>query len=157
MRWNFIPFYGWLVSFPFLFVCVWICTLITTFLLSLSSLQALPHTPHCSCSNLWCLFFICYSIHICICIYIKIPTYNLLSLYNATCMYIFRANHLALNNQFVWPWGGLPLLVVSFLFCKCTFFNFQFIVYIFLRLWLMVLEHFYIHISMNVLLTFSLG
>lgn len=30
-----------------------------------------------------------------------VPKYNLLGWYNITCMYVFRAKHLALDNQFV--------------------------------------------------------
>lgn len=33
-------------------------------------------------------------------VYIYIPKYNLCSLYSATCMYVFRAVHRTLGNQF---------------------------------------------------------
>ena len=42
--------------------------------------------------------------HICIDIYIS--KYNLSSLYNATCMYVFRADRLALGSQLVCSLSG---------------------------------------------------
>lgn len=36
-----------------------------------------------------CMYFIC----------IDIPKYNLLSLYNVNCLYVFKDDHLALDNQ----------------------------------------------------------
>lgn len=42
-------------------------------------------------------------VYVCIyvCVYILVPKYVLSSTYNVTCMYIFRAGHLALGNQLV--------------------------------------------------------
>lgn len=45
-------------------------------------------------------FFVsCYRMHICIGMYIYIPIYNLLSPHDVTCMHVFRADHLARDNQ----------------------------------------------------------
>lgn len=35
--------------------------------------------------------------------YSKIYKYRLLSLYNITCMYVFKVDHLVLDNHFVYP------------------------------------------------------
>lgn len=37
------------------------------------------------------------------CIYFEILQYDLLSLHNVTCMLVFRAGHLELDNQLWWP------------------------------------------------------
>lgn len=49
--------------------------------------------------------FFAFIVVACMCIYIYIPRYSLLSLNNITCILVFRANHLVLDN----------LLVLSFL------------------------------------------
>lgn len=45
------------------------------------------------------LFIICYSVHICVCICIYISKQNLLHTYNNTCMLVFKADRLSLDNQ----------------------------------------------------------
>lgn len=46
-------------------------------------------------SNLFCM-------QICIYIHIYTPKYKLLAPYNVTCMHVYKADHLVLNNEFVW-------------------------------------------------------
>lgn len=51
----------------------------------------------------------------CMCIYICIPKYSILSLNNITCILVFRANHLVLDNQLVLSFLGKmisPLLII---------------------------------------------
>lgn len=86
--------------------------ILATFLLSLSCLQiySLTTLPP---SNSWLLFFHQnYCMYTCICMRTYIPKYNLLSLYNVTCMYLFRADCLPLNDQSVrsplWRTAPLP-------------------------------------------------
>lgn len=47
-----------------------------------------------------------YSTHISICIYMSIPQYSLSNAYNVTCIYVFRADHLVLDNQWVCSFLG---------------------------------------------------
>jgi hypothetical protein len=64
-------------------------------------------------------------LHICICTYTYSSESNLLScLYVCcvTCIYVFRANHLALGNQLVCslPWGGPPLSLSQISSMACS-------------------------------------
>lgn len=64
---------------------------------SLFSLQSLPFIPPHCCSNRWLFFTNCYCMLICI--YTYILKHNLFSLYIVNPMYIFKTDHLALDNQ----------------------------------------------------------
>lgn len=63
----------------------------------------LKHSSYSSLISLkYMAFFInYYRTHISICMYICIPQYNLSSPYNVTCIYVFRADRLVLENELV--------------------------------------------------------
>jgi hypothetical protein len=46
-------------------------------------------------------FIACYWTHVCIYMYVYIPNHNLMSPYNVSSVYVFRADHLVLDNQLV--------------------------------------------------------
>lgn len=68
------------------------------------SLPIPPSKPHnCLSAHLRNSWLLCSPIVIAhIYVNICIPKYNLFSLYNDTCIYVFRASHLILDNQLMW-------------------------------------------------------
>lgn len=93
--WAFLWFLCVVSVLTSIFLIFWRYNLTTTFLPSLYSLQTLPFTLPTR-FQIHDLFFInCYCMHVCTCI----PKYNPFSLCNATCMHVFRDDHLVLCNQ----------------------------------------------------------
>lgn len=84
-----------------------VLVIVITFLSSLFFLQILPHhTPFCSSSNSWCLYF-----------FINISKYSILGPYSVTCMF----SELSILHQTTsWCallWEGLPLPLPVSLTC----------------------------------------
>lgn len=75
-------------------------SLITEFISILSSFCT-SHIVLSAFLKIHGLVFHCYCIYICICLYMHIHKYNLFRPYNIICIYVFRADSLALDNQLV--------------------------------------------------------
>lgn len=85
----------------YVFFYFWGCNLIATFLPSHSCSKPFLIPLPDSFKFMISFFINCYCMHVYICLYIHIAKQNLQSSHNATCMYIFRSDHLILDNLLV--------------------------------------------------------